>query len=132
MTDLEGKIIQFFETLPVAVVYLFGSQAKEKFHPQSDVDIAVLYEVTAVPDVLSQIQIKQDLESLLKKDVDLVVMNRTNPILKHQIFKYGRLLLSKNKRLLNAFFSSSLMEYDDIKRVRFPIEQNLLGRRVYG
>lgn len=132
MSDLETKIVEFFQNSEIAAAFLFGSHAKKKSRDQSDVDIAILYEPNYLPEIFSQLQMKEDLENLLKKDVDLIVMNQANPIFKHQIFKYGRLLFCKNQRFFHQFFSYSLMEYDDIKRVRLPIEQNLLAGRCYG
>lgn len=126
-------IRSFFEAIPgVAAVYLFGSAARNRVTPHSDVDIGVLFEPSFVPEILRQIEMRETLAGLLHQEVDLVVMNRANPILKHQIFKHGKLLLLKNKRLLLSFFTSSLNEYDDIKRVRAPIEKRLGQRRIYG
>ncbi len=126
-------ISSFFEAIPgVAAVYLFGSVARNRQTPQSDLDIGVLFEPSSVPEIFRQIEMRETLSGLLHQEVDLVVMNRANPILKHQIFKHGKLLLLKNKSFLLSFFTSSLNEYDDIKRVRAPIEKKLGQRRIYG
>jgi len=116
----------------IAAVYLFGSQAQGKANFSSDIDVAVLYEKDRVPTVFDALQSKEELVSLLKKEVDFVVMNRANPILKHQIFKHGIKIMDRHSQFLGRFFVQSLMEYDDIKRVRAIIEKNILKGRVYG
>lgn len=130
---MRQAIIGFFEKKQgIVAVYLFGSEAKKKGNKESDVDIAILCESSSVPDFHSKIEIQEALSSRLKKEVDVVVLNKANPILKHQVLKYGELLLNNNPSLVNTFIVRSLMEYDDIKRVRAPIEKNILKGRIYG
>lgn len=130
---LIDKISQFFKKQgQVWSVLIFGSQAKEKATFASDIDIAILCDPQAVPDYQVMLDMREDLVSLLKKEVDLVVLNQANPILKHQIYKNGKIIFNHNSRFYNAFFVRSLNEYDDVKRVRSVIEKNILKRKVYG
>ena len=130
---MRKKIASYFkDKTGIAAVYLFGSHAKKKTTKTSDVDIAVFFEPNAIPDFRKQLEMKEDLTSLLKKEVDLLVMNTANPIVRHQVFKYGKILFLNNPSKVNAFFVQSLMEYDDIQRVRRVIEKNILKGRVYG
>lgn len=130
---VQKVIIAFFEKRKgIAAVYFFGSRAKNKETRQSDVDIALLYESGSVPDFRSKLEIQEALSAKLKKEVDVVILNKANPILKYQVLKHGKLLLNNNLSAVNAFFVRSIMEYDDIKRIRAPIEKNMLRGRVYG
>ncbi len=127
------KLKDFFaDKADVLAVWIFGSQAKKTAGPLSDVDVALLYATEKIPNFTSQLTLKEELTSLLKKEVDLVVLNEANPILKHQVYKSGVVVLKKNTSFYNRFFVRSLNEYDDLKRVRHVIESNLLKRRVYG
>ena len=116
----------------MSAVWIFGSQAKKTAGPLSDVDVALLYQPGKVPDVEFQLSLKEDLASLLKKEVDLVVLNQANPILKHQVYKTGKIILKKSASFYNLFFVRSINEYDDLKKIRQGIECNLLKRRIYG
>ncbi len=132
-SPVKTVILSFFKKQSgVAGVYLFGSQAKKKIKKESDVDIAVLFEEGFVPDFRSQLEMREALSASLNKEVDLVLLNRGNPILKYQVLKYGELLLNNNPSWVNNFFVRTLMEYDDLKRVRAPIEKNILRGRTYG
>lgn len=133
MAGMEETLKNYFKKEQgVVALYLFGSHAKKSKRAPEDIDIAVLYERGSAPDPRQILEMQESLSGLLKKDVDLVVMNHANPILKHQIFREGKLLLNNNPSHLNEFFARSLTEYDEIKRVRRPIEQSILKGRVYG
>lgn len=130
-TDKGSKIIAFFEKIPgVAAVYLFGSASKERKNPE-DIDIAVLFDDNAIPDFRTQLRWREDLTALLKKEVDWVVLNKANPILRHQVLR-GNLLVNNDPDRVNCFFSRTVSEYSDLKKIRAPIEKNLLKGRRYG
>lgn len=133
MARMEETLKKFFKKeVGLVALYLFGSHAKKSKRTPEDIDIAVLYERGSAPDPGQILETQESLSGLLKKNVDLVVMNRANPILKHQIFGEGKLLLNNSPSFLNEFFVKALNEYDDIKRMRRPIEQAILRGRVYG
>ncbi|EKD42717.1 MAG: DNA polymerase beta subunit [uncultured bacterium] len=112
--------------------FLFGSQAQGKATYGSDIDLALLYSLAEVPSAETILSFKQSLESKLLNDIDLIVLNTANPILKFQVFKQGHILFCQDKRELDRFIIKSLMEYDDISRIRLSIEKAIAGRRLYG
>lgn len=130
---LKKAISTYFERRSgVVAVYLFGSYGRGRARLDSDVDIAVLFEYRRVPDLNQQLQIKLDLASLLKKDVDLVVLNRANSVLKFQVLKHGVMILNQNRKLAGDFFARVVTEYADLKRVRAAMEQGILRGSLYG
>lgn len=67
------------------LVLQFGSTVSGKTHPRSDVDIAVLLER---PDLSlrAHAELQHDLQSLFTdSDVDLVILNRADPLLLKQV-----------------------------------------------
>ena len=64
---------------------LFGSVLTEKFSEKSDVD--VLVELAEGSGLLEFIKIKQELEELLQRQVDLVEYSSIKPFLKDIILK---------------------------------------------
>jgi predicted nucleotidyltransferase len=76
--------------------YLFGSYATNEQTTSSDVDIALYLKDTSFD---SQLQITYELSKLLKKNVDLVVLNKVKNIyLLENILKDGILLKDEEKR----------------------------------
>jgi len=67
---------------------IFGSVARNEASDDSDVDIVV---ETQIPDLLMMVNLKEDLEQLLQRKVDLVRYRvRMNPFLKKRIDNEAR------------------------------------------
>ncbi len=130
---IDQKVKGFFEKIPgVVTVFIFGSEAKGRRISSSDIDIAVLFSPKHIPDFRTRLDLKEDLVSLLQTEVDLVLLNLANPILKHQILKNGRQIFLQTRAYYNDFFARSVTEYADLKILRAPIEKSLLKGRSYG
>jgi len=85
------------EMTNVEFAYLFGSYTDGSFTQRSDVDVAVYLSDVSFDEQLS---VSFELSRILKKDVDLVVLNSTkNLYLFNSIFKKGILLKDSKKRL---------------------------------
>ncbi len=64
---------------------LFGSYSKNQANPESDIDIVI---ETSEPDLFKLVHIKEDLENLFSKTVDIVRKRENmNPYLKKHIEK---------------------------------------------
>jgi len=67
---------------------IFGSVARNEANDASDVDVVV---ETQVPDLLMMVNLKEDLEQILQRKVDLVRYRvRMNPFLKKRIDNEAR------------------------------------------
>jgi len=60
-----------------------------------------------------------------------VNLDDASPILRMQVLKYGIRVYTRDVRRVNEFFVRTINEYDDLKRVRKPIEDNILKGRIY-
>ncbi len=109
----------------IAAIYLFGSQHTGRTHPESDVDIAIILTGRPLSNPTRRLTLLQQLEETLHKPVDLVLMNFVDPILRHQIFSTGTLVELRNEADMQRCFVQTINEYDDVKRMRAPIEARL-------
>ena len=82
-------IAEYFKTQPVLKAWLFGSYARGEQHPNSDVDILVVFDQETGKGVslLKHIGIALDLEDLLGKKVDLVTNGTLLPIIRESAEK---------------------------------------------
>jgi len=104
ITLLKNKLSNSDEVL---FGYLFGSYAINKQTKTSDIDLA-LYLCNTNFD--TKLQINYELSKLLKKDVDLVVLNDIKNIyLMENILKDGIVIKDHNKR-----FDFEVMKHHDI------------------
>lgn len=132
---LKEKIKSYFsKKRNIAAVYLFGSHAKGKAHPKSDIDIAVLYKSTPADSFRDSLKISCDLMKEMSCDrVDVVVLNTANPVLKNQIYKHGQKILCNDPVTAVRFKAKSILEYLDILPMRRQAEQVLKRKALsYG
>lgn len=97
------KLQKFFEkTDNIIFGYLFGSYDNNTQTKNSDIDIAVYLKDKSLDNIL---QLNYELSKLLKKDVDLLVLNTT-----------------RNIYLLNDILTNSTLLKDDEKRFDYEIK----------
>jgi predicted nucleotidyltransferase len=99
----------------IACAYLFGSAARGAARRGSDLDIAVLLPETP-PATLEGLafDLAGEIERLLGRPVDIVVLNRAAPDLVHRILRDGVLLHESDRRARVAFETRSRAEYFDV------------------
>ncbi len=132
MDSIETSILGYFQSIPhIVSVILFGSYARNDFNQRSDVDIAILCERTHVPLSMTLIEWREDLSSLLQKEVDLVCLNTASSILGMQVYQDGRILIVRNTREYANYQMLLFTEYAELKEIRAPMEQNILKRKFY-
>lgn len=107
----------YFASLPeILFAYLFGSQAAGTETAASDVDIAVFF---ATPELAGNgdffLQMLADLSELLRRDVDLVVLNTAPPFFKSRIINCRQTILCRDAYREGEFITSSLWEYFDVQ-----------------
>ncbi len=117
VSEIERRLGSFFAARPdgIAAAYLFGSLGRGTAGSESDVDVAVLFKrrppaaLNAPPLVL-----EGDLERLLGRCVDLVVLNSAPPDLVHRILRDGRILFEGDRSARIAFEVRVRNEYFDL------------------
>ena len=99
----------------VEFAYLFGSYADSTFNDRSDVDVALYLKETSFD---NQLKINFDLSKLLKKDVDLVVLNKTrNLYLLDDIIQKGIILKDADKRIeFELKKHHEILDYKEFKK----------------
>ncbi|HET9211569.1 MAG TPA: nucleotidyltransferase domain-containing protein [Thermoanaerobaculia bacterium] len=100
----------------IAAAYLFGSVARGTAGPRSDVDVGVLYEEDP-PLTLEGLglRLEGDLESLLGKPVQLVVLNRAPVDLAIRVIRDGRLLVDRDRSKRIRFEVKTRFDFWDLE-----------------
>jgi len=76
-------------------VWLFGSFANNTFNENSDIDVAVLFRDEKSR--LDVFKIKEELEFLLKRDVDLIDIKKADTVFQYQIVTTAKKLLTSKE-----------------------------------
>jgi predicted nucleotidyltransferase len=69
----QAEISEFCRRWQIAELALFGSALRSDFGPESDVDVLVTFAADANWGLLDHHRMKEKLETLLKRDVDLLI-----------------------------------------------------------
>ncbi|PQP34872.1 hypothetical protein C6A37_05500 [Desulfobacteraceae bacterium SEEP-SAG9] len=108
----------------VQFAYLFGSYAKGKITPLSDVDIAVYLSGSNFSQ--KRLEILGGLIEVLKTDeIDLVILNTAPLPLKIRILRNRKLLVDRTPLVRHAFESTTMRVYLDFSK----LEKRILERR---
>ncbi|KYH33997.1 nucleotidyltransferase domain protein [Clostridium tepidiprofundi DSM 19306] len=112
--DYLAKLVQEYN---IKLMYIFGSYAKGNNTAKSDLDIAVLLGENYNP--MCKLELIGELTSIFKRDdIDLVILNNANSVLKHQVIKYGKLIYMENEDIKVNFEVRVLKEYMDMEYFR--------------
>ncbi|CCJ32831.1 type VII toxin-antitoxin system MntA family adenylyltransferase antitoxin [Caloramator australicus] len=105
------------------LIMLFGSINKDYFRNDSDIDIAFLSDCN-----LSQYDIfmlAQDLADILKRDVDLIDLNKASTVFKVQVISTGRIIYSSDEYRRANFMIRALKEYALLNEERKIVLDNI-------
>jgi predicted nucleotidyltransferase len=118
------KILEqyFNDKKEIAFTFLFGSGTRNNIRRESDIDIAVYFRPERDLEwedfsrrYKNENTIALDLERLLKKKVDLIVLNRTRAILADEILRKGSPIVIKDRGLFLEFFCIISDEAEDMR-----------------
>jgi predicted nucleotidyltransferase len=122
---------QFREQQGVVAVLIYGSHAKGVARPDSDVDIAVLYDPPHVPSPLELWEFRQILDRAFPCEIDLICLNNADPIIGNQIYKHHQVILMNDSKQLAEYFARLSSEYAELKEFIKPMEDQILQRKYY-
>jgi len=99
LSDLQKiQLNDFCRRNQVALLIIFGSYARGKTHPNSDLDIALSFENNRVS--INKLRMIFELEGIFEQQVDLVILSPiTDPLLRFEIFSRGKLFYESKPHL---------------------------------
>ena len=117
---LTTRLKELLEREPhdLLAAYLYGSRARGEGHPDSDVDIGLLYR-NRPPRTLDSTprRLEDALERELGQVVEVVVLNDAPPDLVHRVVRDGVLLLDRDRSRRLAFEVHSLNQFFDMQPI---------------
>ena len=115
MHDFEQLKEKLTQDLNIAFALVFGSRAKARQHPRSDLDIALFFKYP--PRGLDLLDLIHELSEYTKTEVDLVVLNHASAFLRHQVMKHCIRLLIRDMVVYRKFRERTITDYDTYKFV---------------
>ncbi len=119
----------------LSLVILFGSHSRGQADKNSDIDLAVLVDKKTI-DADFEFSLLTTFVNLVQRDnLDLVLLNRAEPLLQSQVARYGTLLYEKSPGLFNRFRVQAVKNYDDAQKFIWLgetyVHNFLRGKRAY-
>jgi predicted nucleotidyltransferase len=112
MDGLLERLRQTAASLPeVRLAVLFGSTARGKAGPRSDVDIGVLLDPDT-PDARTQVEYEIG-RAVGDREVDMVFLKKASPLLRFEIAKDGVLLFQREDHLWTSFKEKAMVDWWD-------------------
>ena len=126
----QGVIDLLLSELPeIELIYLFGSMATGKTHPQSDLDIAFWNPSSSVEE-LRRFAIQEQLAAFFSIDVDLVDMRIASEVFRYEIVTTGRRIYTKDIERMHFIENSIWSDYLYLNEVRREIVNDRYGKQV--
>jgi len=129
MIDIEKiKIIKkdLVKALDPSLIYIFGSISKDKVRKDSDIDIAILTDRQI--DEYKLFILSQKLADVLKREIDLVDLNKASTVLKVQIIKTGKLIYNSDNLRKMYFQMRAIRDYALLNEERMEIINKIESR----
>ncbi len=126
MTSGDDDLVQAIAsaTAGAQLVYLFGSAGSHAERPDSDVDIAVLFDEPLSAD--GRIELCGTIEKAIGRPVDLVDLATADPVIRRQIVAGGIVVRLTDPFVRARFEMKTLSEYLDLKIERRAAERRLV------
>ena len=115
---LEKDVSQAMEKHPVVIsAYVFGSVAAGFENQRSDVDIAVRIDEGLAPEAIFdlRLQLTAELEDLLDRAADVIVLNTASLKMIHQVMRTGQRVYATDADKETAFRLQKQKEYFDFQ-----------------
>jgi hypothetical protein len=113
----------------IIAAYLFGSYAVGVANEDSDFDVAVLVENVPNDSIDYRIKKAMELEKILGKNVDFVIINNSSYILSFQIFKEGKIIYEKDADKRAVYQMHFLSRYYDYIKF-YDYYSNYLSKEI--
>lgn len=120
----------FGKQADVVAAFLFGSAARGDFGRGSDVDIAVLLDRAPTPAPLRAATLASETMTLLgRPDVDVVVLNKATPLLRHRVARDGEVLFARSNTDVAEFVIRAIHGFVDTQPLR-DLQRQQLQQRI--
>lgn len=125
MNSLEIKILEIISNFPdILFCSLYGSGAKNKMTPKSDIDIAVAKNIPFSPEELVDISLK--LSGICQREIDIVDIQKASGVILQEVLCNGKILLKKSPELYASLIRKMWYNQADV----MPNIRLILNKRL--
>ena len=133
---IKKRLLKVFANYELTLLIIFGSYNSDNFNEDSDIDLAVKVNY---PDQIieNKKEILDKISSIFDhRDIDLILLNYAEPLIKYKIACEGSLIYEKKKDLFQKFQIRAMSEHNDARKFykldKKSINDFLEGRKKNG
>jgi len=124
--ELISRLRISLASVPLRIAVLFGSRARGSARADSDVDIAILPERDFT--LGEENELAASLSSAVGVEVDLVRLDRADPLLAREVAVTGSVLFESRPGAFAAFRAGAISEWLDFEEMIAPHRTKFLAR----
>ena len=114
---IDVNIEKLIEEFNISLIYVFGSYAKGTNTENSDLDIGIL--INGDTSLMTRLSVLNEMVGILdREDIDLIILNEADEVLKFQVIKYGKLIYVRDLTEKVLFEARTMSEYMDMEHFR--------------
>jgi predicted nucleotidyltransferase len=116
LKNIIARLRKFFSRdSRISFALVFGSYAVGEQRRDSDIDVAIYFQES--PKGVALLSFLNTLSEVLKKEVDVVVLNTASAFLRHQVMKSALPILIKDNVVYRQFREKKISDYDEYNYV---------------
>ena len=131
MEELKEKLEEvrkyLIEKIECEAIVIFGSYARNTQNSESEIDIAIKSTKKIQPKEL--FEIKENLENIVKKDVDLIDLDNTQDGIRYEILINGIIIYTKDEMQFELYKLDMYREYLELNESLRHIKYLTKGRK---
>lgn len=115
----------------IVFAYLYGSFARDETHKRSDIDLGIFLKKGFVKNIFYEVDLALEIEKIIKRNVEVVVLENKSLRFLNQVLRYGKLIFSRDETERVRFetfvtrryidFKPYYREYDELRAKRLRI-----------
>lgn len=110
------KLEHFFSSRPeIDTALLYGSFAKGRVRPSSDVDIAVLLGAKQQDDLNYLAKLSVALQEICPREVEVISLNQASPHLAFRAIQEGKIIFQRNRARWIRFVVKTISMNEDLE-----------------
>lgn len=115
------------ESALVRLAALFGSRARGRARPTSDVDVGIVPDNPALS-LRKELDLAATLSAAVGKEVDVVRLDADNPLLGREVAQHGVCLFEAEPGLFAAYRATAMAQWIDFDELIAPHRERFLRR----
>jgi len=113
---IDDALKKFFEKRnEINTALLFGSFAKKRITPHSDIDIGILLKTYVAPPFEYVASLSVELDKICERETDVIVLNQVSPHIAYRAISEGKIIFQRNQSFWSRFVVKTISMNEEME-----------------